>query len=144
MIQGLTFALFAGLLISFQNVFMARTGEKIGFWEATTLVHGLGFLLAVVILFFHGRSSTYSIKDLDFIYIVGCSIGVLIVFSVMQGVVKLGVIFAVPLIIFAQIIGSVVVSRFGLFEEKIVIPSMTNVIGIVMLLVGAILSQVKA
>jgi bacterial/archaeal transporter family-2 protein len=143
MLQGLSFALLAGTLISFQNVVISRTGEKLGFWETTTLVHGLGFVAALIILLFVGRSNESSIRDVNQWYVIGCTVGVLVVFSVMQGVVKLGVLYAVPLIIFAQIIGSVVISRFGLMEEKVVIPSITNLIGLGMLLIGAILSQVK-
>ncbi|MBU2510755.1 DMT family transporter [bacterium] len=143
MLQGLSFALVAGLLISFHNVFITRTGEKLGFWETTTLVHGLGFLLALVILFITGRSAGSSIRDVNYLYVFGCLVGVLVVFSVMQGVVRLGVIFAVPMIIFAQIVGSVIISRFGLFEEKMVIPSVTNLVGIILLLIGAVLSQIR-
>lgn len=143
MLQGLSFAFLAGFLISFQNVFVSRTGEKIGFWEATTLVHGLGFVAALVVLFLTGRSSDNGIRDVNQIYIFGCMIGIFVVFSVMQGVVRLGVLYAVPLIIFAQIVGSVIISRFGLFEERVTIPSATNMIGLLLLLVGAVLSQIK-
>ncbi len=143
MLQGLSFALIAGLLISFQNVVIARTGEKLGYLETITLVHGLGFALALIILFFVGRSSDNSIRDVNYWYVFGCMMGVLVVFTVMKGVVTLGVLYAVPLIIFAQIIGSVVISRFGLMEEKVVVPSITNMIGLGLLLIGAVLTQVK-
>ncbi len=143
MLQGLSFALFAGMLISFQNVVISRTGEKLGFWEATTLVHGLGFVASLAILLVVGRSSQSSIKDISYLYLLGCSVGVLVVYSVMQGVVKLGVLYAVPLIIFAQIVGSVFISRLGLMEEKVVIPSITNILGLLLLLIGAVLTQIK-
>ncbi len=143
MIQGLLFALLAGILISFQNIFVSRTGEKLGFWEATTLVHGLGFLAALAILFFTGRSSENGLRDVNQLYLFGCIVGIFVVFSVMQGVVRLGAFYAVPLIITAQIVGSVFISRFGLFEEKLVVPSLTNIIGLFLLLFGAVLSQLK-
>jgi len=144
MIQGLAYALLAGTLISFHNIFVSRTGERLGFWETTTLVHGLGFLLGFSILFFVGRSeSGSSVRDINILYLIGCAVGVIIVFSVMQGVTRLGVLFAVPLIIGAQVIGSVIISHFGLFEEKIVLPSMINIIGLVLLIVGVVLSQVR-
>ena len=143
MIQGLSFALLAGILISFQNVFISRTGEKLGFWEATTLVHGLGFVAALAILFFTGRSSENGIRDVNQLYLFGCIVGIFVVFSVMQGVVRLGAFYAVPLIIVAQIVGSVIISSFGLFEEKLVVPSMTNIVGLFLLLIGVVLSQLK-
>lgn len=143
MIQGLSFALLAGFLISIQNIFVTRTGEKIGFWEATTFVHGIGFVAALAILFLTGRGSENSLRDANQLYLFGCVVGIFVVFSVMQGVGRLGVFYAVPLILFAQIIGSIVISRFGLFEEKIVVPSPINLIGLLLLLIGAVLSQAK-
>lgn len=143
MIQGFSFALLAGFLISLQNIFVSRTGEKIGFWEATTVVHGLGFVAALAILFLTGRSSENGIRDVNQLYLLGTVVGIFVVFSVMQGIVRLGVFYAVPLILFAQIVGSVLIARFGLFEEKIVIPSPINLIGLLLLLIGAVLSQAR-
>lgn len=143
MIQGFIYALLAGTLIGVQNVFMARTGEKIGFWETSTLVHGLGFFVGIGILMAVGRSQGSSLKDVNFLYMACCGVGVLVVFAVVQGVTRLGVVFAVPLIIGAQIVCSIVISRFGIFEEKIVVPSLTNLLGVLLLLAGAVLTQLR-
>lgn len=140
---GIFYAVAAGLMISLQNVFVTRTGEKVGFWEANTLIHGFGFLLALTILFSVGRSGTESILDVRKIYWVGLFIGVLIVFSVMQGVMQLGIGYAIPIMLTAQIIGSIVISRFGLFEEKLMIPSPVNLLGIAFLIGGVVLTQLK-
>jgi transporter family-2 protein len=140
---GIFYAVAAGLMISLQNVFVTRTGEKVGFWEANTLIHGFGFLLALTILFSVGRSGTETILDVRKIYWVGLFIGVLIVFSVMQGVMQLGIGYAIPIMLTAQIIGSIVISRFGLFEEKLLIPSPVNLLGIAFLIGGVVLTQLK-
>lgn len=140
---GIFYAVAAGLMISLQNVFVTRTGEKVGFWEANTLIHGFGFLLALTILFSVGRSGTESILDVRKIYWVGLFIGVLIVFSVMQGVMQLGIGYAIPIMLTAQIIGSIIISRFGLFEEKLLIPSPVNLLGIAFLIGGVVLTQLK-
>lgn len=143
MIQGIFYALLAGTLISAQNVFLTRTGEKFGFWETATLVHGLGLVAGLIILLIMGRSAESNIREVNIIYIIGCTIGIFVVFTVVQGVARLGVVYAVPLIIGAQIIGSVVISRFGLFEEKIVTPNLTNIAGILLLMAGAVLTQIR-
>jgi len=140
---GILYAVAAGLMISLQNVFVTRTGEKVGFWEANTMIHGFGFLLALTILFSVGRSGTESIFDVRKIYWIGLFIGVLIVFSVMQGVMQLGVGYAIPVMLTSQIIGSIVISRFGLFEEKLLVPSPLNLLGVVFLLGGVVLTQLK-
>lgn len=140
---GILYAVAAGLMISLQNVFVTRTGEKVGFWEANTMIHGFGFLLALTILFTVGRSGTVSILDVRKIYWVGLFIGVLIVFSVMQGVMQLGVGYAIPIMLTAQILSSVVISCFGLFGEKLMVPSPVNILGILFLVGGVILTQVK-
>lgn len=143
MVQGFIYALSAGILISLQNVFVARTGEKIGFWQANAWVHGAGFLLAFAILMMFGKSTGGSILDLKKIYWIGLVIGVAIVFSVMQGVSRMGVVYAIPVMLTAQIISSTVIGRFGLFEEQITVPSPLNILGVIMLLGGVVLSQVK-
>lgn len=143
MIQGFIYALTAGILISIQNVFVARTGEKIGLWEANTWIHGAGFILAFIILIFNNKQSSYSILDVKKIYWIGLIIGVAIVFSVMQGVTKLGVIYAIPIMLTAQIIISVIIGKYGLFEESVTSPSPLNLLGILLLISGVILSQIK-
>lgn len=140
---GILYAVAAGLMISLQNVFVTRTGEKVGFWEANTMIHGFGFLLALGILLVAGRSGSGNLLELKRVYWVGLIIGVLIVFSVMQGVMTLGVGYAIPLMMTAQIISSLVISRYGLFEEKLTIPTPLNLIGVVMLIGGVILTQLK-
>lgn len=140
---GILYAVAAGLMISLQNVFVTRTGEKVGFWEANTMIHGFGFLLALAILFSVGRSGSESLFDVRKIYWVGLFIGVLIVFSVMQGVMQLGVGYAIPIMLTAQIIGSIVISRFGLFEERLMVPSPINLLGIAFLIGGVVLTQLK-
>ncbi len=141
--QGVLYAVAAGLMICLQNVFVTRTGEKVGFWEANTLIHGVGFLLALFILFTVGRTGTESIFQIRKIYWIGLVIGVLIVFSVMQGVMHLGVGYAIPIMLTAQILGSTVISRFGLFEEKLMIPSPLNLVGIAFLVCGVVMTQIK-
>jgi len=143
MAQGFAYALTAGILISLQNVFVARTGEKIGFWEANTWIHGAGFVLAFIILMSSGKSGHGSIMDVKKIYWVGLIIGVAIVFSVMQGVTRLGVIYAIPIMMTAQIIGSFLIGKFGLFEEQVSSPSPLNLVGMCMLIGGVVLSQLK-
>jgi len=143
MVQGFIYALSAGILISIQNVFVARTGEKIGFWEANTWIHGAGFVLAFIILMFFRKSGGSSILEVKKIYWVGLIIGVAIVFSVMQGVTRMGVVYAIPIMLTAQIIATTIIGRFGLFEEQATIPSPLNMIGVIMLVGGVVLSQVR-
>lgn len=143
MVQGFIYAVTAGLLICLQNVFVARTGEKIGFWEANAWIHGAGFVLAFIILMIAGRSGGTSLLEVKKIYWIGLIIGVAIVFSVMQGVSRMGVIYAIPIMLTAQILGSLVIGRFGLFEEQAVLPSPANVLGIIMLVGGVVLSQLR-
>jgi len=140
---GILYALAAGLMISLQNVFVTRTGERIGFWEANTFVHGFGFLLALTILLSVGRSNQGSLMQVPKIYWIGLVIGVLIVFSVMQGVMNLGVGYAVPIILTAQILASALISRFGLFGETTSVPTPINLLGMGMLIGGVLLTQTR-
>ena len=143
MAQGFAYALTAGILISLQNVFVARTGEKIGLWEANTWVHGAGFVVALMILLMSGKSGQGSLLDVKKIYWVGLIIGVAIVFSVMQGVSRMGVVYAIPIMLTSQILCSMIIGKFGLFEEQMASPSPLNIMGILMLVGGVVLTQFK-
>ena len=143
MLQGFIYAATAGFLICLQNVFVARTGEKIGLWEANTWIHGAGFVLAFIILMLSGSSGGSSILEVKKVYWIGLFIGVAIVFAMMQGVTRMGVVYAIPIMLTAQIIGSLVIGRFGLFEEQIATPSPLNIVGFCMLIGGVVLSQLR-
>lgn len=48
MILGLLLAMFAGALVSLQNIFNSKVNEHTGSWSTTTLVLGMGFIASLV------------------------------------------------------------------------------------------------
>ena len=54
---GFLCALIAGAAMSIQGVMNTRLGEKVGVLETNALVQGVGFLLALVLVFFFGKGN---------------------------------------------------------------------------------------
>ena len=52
---GFLFSLLAGAAMSIQGVMNTRLGEKVGVLETNAFVQGVGFLLAVIIMWIFGK-----------------------------------------------------------------------------------------
>lgn len=141
MIVGAIFSILAGVMIAIQGILNARLGEKIGLWHTNTLVHGTGFLVALVLLLFNEKINFAPLKDLDFYYILGGAMGVVIVFSVMRGISDLGASYAITILIVAQIITTVLVNYFGFFGETMFSFSTLKVLGLLLMVGGMIIYQ---
>ena len=101
--KGILFAIAAGIFIAMQQVFNARLGEKAGFWETNTFIHGSGFLFSLIILIIAGNGSFAKIGEANKLYLLGGVLGVLIVFSAMTAVLALGATYSIAINIPAAI-----------------------------------------
>lgn len=144
MITGLFFSILAGIVIAAQSVFSARLGENVGFYGANFLIHGTGFLLAMLLLFLFGKGelSLNSLKELNPLYATAGFIGVVIIFSIAQGVSKLGASRGVLIIVITQIIVALVINIGGWFEEEALNLSPAKGVGLLLMISGIIIYQV--
>ncbi|TYB91343.1 MAG: DMT family transporter [Kosmotoga sp.] len=143
MITGLFFSILAGIVIAAQSVFSARLGEKVGFYGANFLIHGTGFLLAMLLLFLFGKGelSLNSLKELNPLYATAGFIGVVIIFSIAQGVSKLGASRGVLIIVITQIILALIINVNGWFGEQQLSLTPAKGIGLVLMITGIIVYQ---
>lgn len=141
--QGLIYSIIAGIFISIQGVFNAKVSEKIGLWQTNTLVHGLGFLVSLLILFSVKDGSFNKITEVNKIYLLGGVLGVIIVYSVMKGITSIGPAYSVSILLISQLIIALIIDTFGLFGVEKVPFSSTKLIGIMMMISGVLVFKIK-
>lgn len=141
--KGIILSIAAGLFISLQGVFNTRLGEKIGFWETNTFVHGTGFLLTLIIMLAAGSGSFARIGEASKVYMLGGVLGVLILFSVMNAISALGATYSVAILLVTQLIAATIIDSFGLFGSTVVRFDITKLLGIVIMVAGIVVFKLK-
>lgn len=141
--KGILFAIAGGLFISLQQVFNTRLGERIGFWEANTIVHGTGFIFTLLILLTAGKGSLSKLGEVNKLYMLGGVLGVIIVFSVMNAISANGATFTVAVLLITQFVAAIIIDAFGLFDSPAIKLDITKLAGIVIMIAGIIVFKLK-
>lgn len=140
---GLISSIIAGIAMSLQGVFNTRLGEKIGLWETNVLVQGIGFILTLAILFFVGNGNLKNLSSTNKLYLLGGPLGVIIIFTVMNGIGQLGATYAISAILVSQLLAAGLIDAFGLFESKKIHFGTNKLLGIAIMITGIIVFQWK-
>ena len=134
--QGIFFAILAGIFISLQTVFNTRVSEKVGSWATTTLVLGLGFLTSLPFFIVLDDSSLLSFGNVNRLYLFGGVLGVVLVFSIMKGISILGPAYSISIVLVSQISLAILIDTFGWFGfEKIPLTS-SKLLGLTLMVLG--------
>jgi len=143
MIKGVLFSVIAGMVIAMQSVFSARLGEKVGFFGSNFFIHGTGFLLASFLLLIFGRGelTAESLKGLSPIYATSGFIGVLIIYSIAQGVSSLGAGRGILIIVVTQIVFALIINVAGLFGEIPLHLTPAKITGLLFMIFGVLIYQ---
>jgi transporter family-2 protein len=141
--MGLVYSVFAGLLISFQCVFNARLGEKVGPWQANLIAHATGLALLLTLLTFKGSWNFEGLRDVNKLYLIAGMLGVFIVFFITKSVMQLGANYSLTIIIVVQLMATALINHFGWFQEPVTRASLTQNIGLLLMLVGVALYQLS-
>lgn len=139
---GIIYSIIAGIFISLQSVFNSRVGDKIGLLETTVIVHGIGFFVALSLLLGFGWSGINKIGEVSKIYLLGGAFGVIIVFSVMKGIERLGVAYSISVLIVTQLIVGLFIDSLGLFGAEKINLTYTKPLGLIIMLVGLIIFKI--
>ena len=141
--QGILFSLIAGIFISLQSIFNTRLSEKVGLWQTNIVVHGIGFLTSVILFLIIREENTSKWYEVEKVYLLGGVLGAMVVFSVMQGVIKLGPTYAILILLFAQLFSTIIIESMGLFGTPKTSISINNIIGIIVMVTGIIIFKIK-
>ncbi|MFZ7131286.1 MAG: DMT family transporter [Eubacteriales bacterium] len=140
---GVIFATLGGLFVSLQNVFNARISEKVGFIETTAVVHLVGLVFAVAAAAIFGRGNIRNVTEVNKVYLLAGFFGVMIIFNITRSISYLGTAFAMAVVIVSQLTFATIIDTLGLFgmpQLKLVI---TKPIGLLIMIVGIIVFNLK-
>lgn len=140
---GILFSILAGVCMSFQGVFNTRLSEKIGIWETNVVVQASGLLLTIAILLIFGNGHFKAIKEVNKLYLLGGFLGVIIIFSVVQGIKNMGPTYSIATILVAQLTAAGIIDAFGLFEAEKLTFSTSKIIGVVVMVAGIVIFKWK-
>lgn len=133
---GIFYSLLAGIIIAIQGAMNTRVGEKVGFWLTNSFVHGSGFIVSFIIYLFIRDGHMGQFQSVNKGYMIGGALGVLIVFSVMQGMGRLGTAYSIVFVLVAQLIFALVIDSLGLFGVTKTPLQWNKVAGIGVMIVG--------
>ncbi|MDP4118333.1 MAG: DMT family transporter [Bacillota bacterium] len=140
---GLIFSVIAGAAMSIQGVWNTRLQEKMGMWETTAFVQGTGFIVSIIIAFIFGNGGFKEIGEANKLYLLGGILGIVITFTVMQGIDALGATYAISAILIAQLTVAASIDAFGLFGTEKIPFGIFKIIGIALMIGGVIVFKLK-
>ena len=141
---GIIFAIIAGISMSLQGVFNTRLQEKLGVWETTTFVQGSGFLLTIIVCLILGKGNFKELFNSNKLYLTGGAIGVLIIFTVINGIGALGTTQAIAIILVSQLLSASLIDAFGLFGTETIKFTLSKIIGVAVMVIGIVIFKWKS
>jgi transporter family-2 protein len=135
----LALAALAGSAMAVQGTWNAALGKILGIWQSTLLVHVIGTVTVLLIILFLGISfgSFSKIGSVPYYALLGGVLNVIIIFAVVKVIPSVGVGNATTAIIVAQISTAVLIDSLGAFGMKKISFQYLDILGIVLLAVGA-------
>ncbi len=132
-------AFIAGSVMAVQGSMNSALSKIIGLLEATFVVHVVGTLVTLILLFGFrlGEGSFGQMLRGPWYLYLGGLLGVLIVYAVVASIPRLGVAVATTVIIVGQVATALLIDHFGLFGLKEVPFTWWKVLGLILLAAGA-------
>ena len=143
MMLGFLCALIAGAAMSIQGVMNTRLGEKVGVLETNALVQGIGFLLAVVLVFFFGKGNIRLIGQSPWYTWLGGVIAPIITVTVMLSIKGLSPTVAISAILLSQLTIAAMIDAFGWMGADKVPFTWQKYVGVALMAAGVLLMQWK-
>jgi bacterial/archaeal transporter family-2 protein len=138
-ILPLLIAAFSGVAMAVQGTINSALGKVIGLWESTFIVHLVGLLLVTLLLFICklGDGCLTDILKAPWYSYLGGILGVLIIYSVVLSIPKVGVAPATTAIVLGQVLTAGLVDHLGLFGMNKIPFSLYNIMGTLLMAGGA-------
>ena len=141
---GFIFALLAGFFVSLQSAVNSTLNQKIGVWPSTALIHFIGFVFAVILMFIFSKNIDFKPAfTLNKIYLTGGRLGVLIISSVVMSYGLLGASLTTILMLFSQVITSAVIDTKGLLGMNKMPFTSQKLFGIFIIFIGIIVFNIN-
>lgn len=140
-IVALGLALASGIFMAIQGSLNAVLSKYIGLIETTLLVHAIGTVLLLIILFVFkmGKGNLGSLGEAPWYAYLGGVISVFIIYLVAASIPKVGMANATTAIIVGQVLTAVLIDYFGGFGLTKACISWCDFLGLALLAAGAYL-----
>ncbi|MCA1054427.1 DMT family transporter [Rossellomorea aquimaris] len=139
--KGAIFALLGGLCITMQGIFNARMSDVIGGWQTVSVVHIVAFTISMIIYMNVRDGRGKSFRKVPFLYLIGGTFGVVVVFSELTAIHMIGPASAIAILLVAQIGTAFVIESKGWFGEERIPVTFRQGAGLLMMLAGVVLFQ---
>lgn len=132
-------AALSGAAMALQGTFNAALGKALGLWESTLVVHLIGTIVALVILVVVGTGfgNFGKLSQVPWWAYLGGVLSVIIIYAVARSIPQIGVGNATTAIIVAQVSTAILIDCLGVFGMKKIDFQWIDILGIVLLAVGA-------
>ena len=140
---GFLCALIAGAAMSIQGVMNTRLGDKVGVLETNALVQGVGFLLALVIVFFFGKGNIRLIGQAPWYSWLGGVIAPIITVTVMLSIKGLSPTVAISAILLSQLTVAALIDAFGWLGSDKLPFTWQKYVGVGLMAAGVVMMKLK-
>lgn len=132
-------ALVAGISMAFQGAINSGLSKITGLWEATFFVHASATIALAGLLFGLkiGKGNLSDFLNAPWYLYIGGFIGVVITYTVVISIAKLGAAVATTAIIVGQVLTAVIIDCLGLFGLEHAPFNWFKVLGVALLAAGA-------
>ncbi|HZK25574.1 MAG TPA: DMT family transporter [Oscillospiraceae bacterium] len=144
-LMALFLAFIAGIAMAVQGTLNTGLGKIIGLVESTFVVHVIGTIVLVVLLFLLrlGRGELSRVTNVPWYLYLGGVISVLILYTVQAGISRLGVANATTAIIVGQVGAALLLDCLGCFGLEKIPFTWFKALGVALLAAGAKLMLMK-
>ncbi|HAF16791.1 MAG: DMT family transporter [Thermacetogeniaceae bacterium] len=131
-------AAIAGVSMALQGSFNTALSKVIGLMEANFVVHVIGTATLLVMLCLGlGHGNLTRLGDAPWFAYLGGILSIVILYTVMASISKLGVAVATTVIIVGQVSAALIIDHFGLFGLRAIPFTWWKLLGIILLAAGA-------
>lgn len=137
-------AIAAGLTMALQGSVNSVLGKKIGIFEASFIVHLSAALIILIIILLHlNKGNIQAWREVPWYLYLGGALGVIISYTVIVSIPKLGVAVATTFIVAAQVSTACLLDHLGAFGLEKISFTWLKLLGIILLAVGVRLMLIK-
>ncbi|MDK2791410.1 MAG: bacterial/archaeal transporter family-2 protein [Deferribacteres bacterium] len=140
-----TFVIFllilAGSFVSLQASINARLAKHVGFLESAFISFFVGTITLFIFLMLKGEHNLKNITDVPLLYLTGGILGAIFVYSITYSVHITGVTTALAITIGVQLFVGLILDKFDPMKVIKLNIGLLNVLGIILIILGVILTS---
>ncbi|RDY27846.1 DMT family transporter [Romboutsia weinsteinii] len=135
-------SIFTGVLLALMVSLNGTVGEVAGNYASSVIIHVIG-LIGIIIVLIATKSKLQNLKGIPFYMYTGGLIGVLTVIFTNVSFSKLGASLTISVGLFGQLITSIIIDHFGLFNLPVNKFNKKKIIGFSIIILGIFVMTIQ-